>query len=108
MWKIDLNLEFFIKEPNAVYLYSLIYLCLFQDLYVFLTEDNTVTNLSSTKNLIWKETGIEYGNWYSGENKDSTINFHHKIKASKVYTYIIFIDLAFEILLGSWNVIFKT
>ena len=51
---------------------------------MYLTEEKFVKNLSSTKDLIWKETGIEYGNWYSGENKDSTIEFHHKVKASQV------------------------
>ena len=51
---------------------------------MYLTEENFVKNLSSTKNLIWKETGIQYGNWYSGEKNDGSIEFHHKIKASKV------------------------
>ena len=51
---------------------------------MYLSEENFVTNLSSTKNLIWKETGIQYGNWHSGEQNDGSIEFHHKIKASKV------------------------
>ena len=63
---------------------------IFQDLYVYLTEENFVKNLSSTKNLIWKETGIQYGNWYSGEKNDGSIEFHHKIKASKVISWLLF------------------
>ncbi|XP_065065864.1 putative lipid scramblase CLPTM1 [Rhopilema esculentum] len=53
------------------------------DLYVYLSENSYQRNLSSTKDLIWKESGIEYGNWDSGENKDGSIEFHHKVTASE-------------------------
>ena len=51
---------------------------------MYLSGDPFVKNLSSTEDLIWKETGVEFGNWYSGENKDGSIEFHHKFNASEV------------------------
>ena len=49
-----------------------------------MSEDSHVKELSSTKDLIWKETGIEYGNWDSGKNKDGSIEFHHTVQTSEV------------------------
>ena len=60
-----------------------------------MSEDSHVKELSSTKDLIWKETGIEYGNWYSGKNKDGSIEFHHTVQTSKV-----------TFLSGTWKILF--
>lgn len=50
------------------------------DLYVYLSPNSVVPSFS--KDLIWKEKGLIYGDWYGGVNGDSTYTFSTKFKPS--------------------------
>lgn len=50
------------------------------DLYVYLSEKENVPNFANE--LIWKQTGLIYGDWYGGPNGDSNYEFNTTFKPS--------------------------
>lgn len=67
--------------------FQIIFLSFSKDLYVYLSEEPYLKDFKSTQDLVWRETGIEYGNWYSGPNKDSNLDFHYSFQPSQVRYY---------------------
>ncbi|XP_013191138.2 putative lipid scramblase CLPTM1 [Amyelois transitella] len=51
------------------------------DMYCYLTEKESFSNFDSSK-LIWKHTGLVYGDWYGGPNGDGTFTHSLNFKAS--------------------------
>ena len=56
----------------------------FQDLYVYLSETEEFAGFKDVDALVWKKTGLVYGDWYSGENEDGTYSFSTQFEASEV------------------------
>ena len=56
----------------------------FQDLYVFVSEQEDFVDFNNSEALVWSMKGLEYGDWYSGENGDGTYTGTTKIKATEV------------------------
>ncbi|KAK0089851.1 hypothetical protein PV325_005158 [Microctonus aethiopoides] len=50
------------------------------DLYVFLSESEHFHQFDDPKALIWRENGIEYGDWTGGPYNDGTRVFTHKFE----------------------------
>lgn len=55
-----------------------------QDLYVFVSEQETFGDFNDSDSLVWMKEGLEYGDWYSGPNGDGTFTFSASVTASEV------------------------
>lgn len=55
-----------------------------QDMYVYLSEDSNMDEVDD-KDLIWKKTGLVYGDWASGPNNDGTYTVETSFTPSKVW-----------------------
>ena len=53
------------------------------DLYVYLSEAEEFAAFKDVDSLVWKQTGLTYGDWYSGENGDGTYSFSSKFDVSE-------------------------
>ena len=53
------------------------------DLYVYLSEAEEFAAFKDVDSLVWKKTGLTYGDWYSGENGDGTYSFSSKFEVSE-------------------------
>jgi len=53
------------------------------DLYVFLSETEEFAGFKDPDSLVWKKTGLMYGDWYSGPNEDGTYSFSTQFEASE-------------------------
>ena len=53
------------------------------DLYVYLSEAEEFAAFKDVDALVWKHTGLVYGDWYSGENQDGTYSFSTKFPVSE-------------------------
>lgn len=51
------------------------------DMFCYLSEKEFLEDISST-DLIWKHTGLVYGDWSSGPDKDGTVSFSTLFKPS--------------------------
>lgn len=52
------------------------------DLYVYLSEAEDFKEFRNRDSLIWSESGLVYGDWYSGPEQDGTRVFNHKFSPS--------------------------
>lgn len=57
---------------------------MFQDLYVYVSENELTPDFKSGKELIWEQNGIVYGDWTGGPNGDSSYELRTKISTSEV------------------------
>lgn len=69
------------------------------DMYCYVSEDETFSNFSDSKNLFWKQTGLIYGDWYSGENGDGSYTYSSTIRApytlqnnGSIYLHVYVLD----------------
>ena len=53
------------------------------DLYVYLSEAEEFAAFKDVGALVWKQTGLVYGDWYSGENQDGTYSFSTNFPVSE-------------------------
>ncbi|GBP41438.1 Cleft lip and palate transmembrane protein 1 homolog [Eumeta japonica] len=51
------------------------------DMYCYISEREFLKNFEDA-DLIWKHTGLIYGDWYGGENGDGTFTYHTNITPS--------------------------
>lgn len=55
-----------------------------QDMYVFLSEEENFDKFDDPTALIWKQEGLEYGDWEAGPHGDGTYNLNYNIQTSEV------------------------
>jgi len=68
------------------------------DMYVYLSEDSKRIDNFINANLLWKQGGLVYGDWYAGPNGDGTYTHSVRVPLSKnvqnngsfyLHTYIV-------------------
>lgn len=59
---------------------------------VYTSENEYEVDFTDKKSLIWHQEGLEYGDWYSGDNGDGTITHSTTIQASHNLQVSIFGD----------------
>ena len=57
---------------------------MFQDLYVYISEDEVFTDFDNKAALFWQEDDLFYGDWTSGFNGDGSYEKFGKITLSEV------------------------
>lgn len=67
------------------------------DMFCYVSEDDFYDNFKDT-DLVWKHTGIIYGDWYGGPEKDGTFSFSTNIVSShslrnngSIYLHVFFV-----------------
>ena len=61
----------------------------FQDMYVFVSEQEKFTNFNDEKSLFWLEEELSYGDWLSGIKGDGSYEKHGKLPISEVIHFML-------------------
>ena len=56
----------------------------FQDMYVFINEQEKFTSFADKKSLFWLEEELSYGDWMSGANGDGSYEKKGQLSISEV------------------------
>ncbi|CAC5391092.1 unnamed protein product [Mytilus coruscus] len=72
-------------QPEKQYSQNLYPKNLQMDLYMYLSEQETFTDFDNENALVWKKTGLMYGDWTSGPNGDGSYEKSMEIDTPEIY-----------------------
>ena len=82
------------SNPSKVFL-SIVYVYFelftfinFQDLYVFVSEQERFKDFKNPASLFWLEEELVYGDWTSGPNSDGSFMKSGQLPISEVKSYV--------------------
>ena len=59
--------------------------CLFfQDLYVYVTQDENFSEFNETESLLWYQRDLVYGDWATGDNRDGCYELYQEMDIPEV------------------------
>lgn len=61
-------------------------------MYVYISEgSNSIRNFTNAQ-LVWKQEGLVYGDWYGGPNLDGTYSHSTEVRLSKVRRFLVLLQ----------------
>ncbi|XP_033880559.1 putative lipid scramblase CLPTM1 [Acipenser ruthenus] len=75
----------------------------FMDLHVYISESEHFTDFNNTEALLWEQTDLVYGDWFSGENGDGCYQHYQELDVPEsvkqngsVYVHVYFTKSGFH------------
>uniref|UniRef100_A0A646QJ20 Cleft lip and palate transmembrane protein 1 n=1 Tax=Hemiscolopendra marginata TaxID=943146 RepID=A0A646QJ20_9MYRI len=73
------------------------------DMYVYISEDDFISDFNKNHSLVWFEEGLVYGDWYGGPNGDGVLSMNieydpseNVIKNGTVYLHVYFVKSGYS------------
>ena len=70
------------------YFYFIIIPLFFQDMYIYVSEQEEFTDFKNDESLFWQKKGLTYGDWKSGPNGDGSFLKSGQIHASEASIFL--------------------